>query len=315
MVKIQIIGAGSLGLLFAGKLASSCSIELVTRRKEQADLLRKEGLKLMGQPPIYESENLRFVSLEEKKEETGISELIDYQFLTVKQTAIQNELISLLADWLSPQTAVVCFQNGIGHEERLLSGIPSGQLLLAVTAQGARRHTDNLVEHTGNGWTYVGAAVHKGNRQNQEKNIKRLQKILKKEGIELFVSNNIYEKVWSKLLINSVINPVTAILGLPNGDLLHSKPALKLMNSLYMEGLLCAKAEGVPIPENMWEQILSVCQNTSSNLSSMLQDRLSVRQTEIEYINGSLLRIGRKHGFRLPVNETVYQLIKALEPK
>ncbi|MEV2941648.1 2-dehydropantoate 2-reductase [Paenibacillus larvae] len=314
MVKIQIVGAGSLGLLFAGKLAASCTVELVTRRKVQAALLRKDGLQLKGQAPVYEGEHLRFVSFEEKKKGTGLQKPFDYQLLTVKQTAIQDELISFLAAWLSPHTTVVCFQNGIGHEERLLSGIPSSQLLLAVTAQGARKHSDTMVEHTGNGWTYIGGA-RKGNQQNQEKNIKRLQKILKKEGIELLVSNNIYEKIWNKLLINSVINPVTAILGVPNGDLLHSEPALKLMSSLYKEGLLCAKAERIPVQENMWEQILSVCQNTSSNLSSMLQDRLGARQTEIEYINGSLLRIGRKYGFHLPVNETIYQLIRALEPK
>ncbi|MDT2262058.1 2-dehydropantoate 2-reductase N-terminal domain-containing protein [Paenibacillus larvae] len=168
MVKIQIVGAGSLGLLFAGKLAASCTVELVTRRKEQAALLRKDGLQLKGQAPVYEGEHLRFVSFEEKKKGTGLQKPFDYQLLTVKQTAIQDELISFLAAWLSPHTTVVCFQNGIGHEERLLSGIPSSQLLLAVTAQGARKHSDTMVEHTGNGWTYIGGA-RKGNQQNQEK--------------------------------------------------------------------------------------------------------------------------------------------------
>lgn len=127
------------------------------------------------------------------------------------------------------------------------------------------------------------------------------------------MSKNMEIRIWSKLVINAVINPLTAILRVKNGELLESAWTRELMLDLYREACLVAEAKDIQLPDDLWQTILTVCEATSRNHSSMLQDIEQSRTTEIDRINGSLLQMAEELNLDLPAHRTVYRLVKALE--
>ena len=137
--------------------------------------------------------------------------------------------------------------------------------------------------------------------------------MLELAGFHAVLSKNMEVRIWSKLAINVVINPLTAILRVPNGELLRSAWTRSLMQDLYQEVLQLAVAKGIKLPAELWDTILEVCLATSTNHSSMLQDVEASRQTEVDYLNGSLVTMANELGLELPAHRMVYRMIKAIE--
>jgi 2-dehydropantoate 2-reductase len=300
------VGGGSLGLLFAGRCAAGADGRhtLLVRSPLQQRAIEEEGLELI------EADG-RFTAFLSCVQDAGRLEACDWIALMMKQTHLAEESTMRTIRELSerfPQANWVCFQNGIGHHERLRRWIPAERLYLAVTTEAANRIGLRSVHHTGSGITRVGN-VEKSSRSEQ----KFLVDMLCQAGFEAEMSNNIMESVWKKLLINAVINPLTAVLRVKNGALLETPDRLEWMRELFLEGLAVAKAEGVSVSEDWWEHVLAVCRDTAENHSSMLQDVLNGRRTEMEWINGSLLRLGKRHGLALPSHQAVVRRIRELE--
>lgn len=314
---IMIIGAGSLGLLFAAKIAPICSqLTVVTRSEGQARELTECGIQIVGedsQEPILE-ESIRF----ESNSETmigGVDPLarqVDYMFLMVKQPAISRELINYIQSRMTSHTFLICFQNGVGHEMKLSQAIGWDKLLFAVTTEGAKRVGPGSVKHTGHGITYLGALQPDRIESSYDQHIFIVQ-LLELAGFRAELSKNMEVRIWSKLVINAVINPLTAILRVPNGELLRSTWRLSLMKDLYQEALGLASAKGIKLPAELWDTIQAVCEATQTNHSSMLQDIEASRLTEVDFLNGSLVKMGNEIGLELPVHTLMYRLIKAIE--
>ncbi len=235
----------------------------------------------------------------------------DYIFLMVKQPAITQELINNLKSQMSKDTYLISFQNGIGHEVKLGEDLGRDRLLLAVTTEGARREGLTAVTHTGQGVSYIGTTEDSDHFEDSTHIL--LVEMLEKAGFHTVMSKNMDVRIWSKLTINAVINPLTAILRVKNGDLLLSPWSRSLMNDLYQETRMVATAKGILLPDELWDTMLSVCEATSLNHSSMLQDIEQSRRTEIDYINGSLVKMAKDLNLEIPTHQTVYQLVKALE--
>lgn len=315
-MRIMIIGAGSLGLLFASKLAAFCTdLMLVTRTQEQAEELKLKGIQLEEMDlPMRTIQNIDISSYiyETSDLHDSSNREVDYIFLMVKQTAITEELIHFIRSQMTTDTCLVSFQNGIGHEHKLSQANGAGRLLLAVTTEGAKRSGWRTVSHTGHGITHIGT-LKSGEQEKGPNPHILLAELLERAGFQTVLSKNMEVMVWHKLAINAVINPLTAILRVSNGELLKSSWTRSLMQDLYQEVLLLASDQGISLPEGLWETILQVCQATSSNHSSMLQDVEAGRLTEIDYMNGRLVQMARDVGLELPANNMVHKLIKAIE--
>ena len=122
--------------------------------------------------------------------------------------------------------------------------------------------------------------------------------------------------MWQKALINAGINPIAALLSITNGELLNNEYALELQKKIIREGAAAAMAEGISIDaDEMIKITAEVCRKTAQNRCSMLQDIENRRKTEIDYINGSIVKISEKSGFKAPYNETICSLIKAAEAR
>lgn len=319
-MRIMIIGAGSLGLLFAAKLSSLCEhMTVIARTKEQADQLAQKGILLGGTTERHRTTRgglIEFSYYQENKESlnrtSSFPQPLDYIFLMVKQPAITKKLAKYIDSRSSETTHVVSFQNGIGHEALLNEGDGENKLLLAVTTDGARRESLTEVSHTGHGITYIGASEHTNLDQENSVHL-LLVNLLEEAGFQAIMSKNMEVRIWSKLIINAVINPLTAILHVKNGELLESAWTRGLMLDLYREACLVAEAKGIRLPDELWQTIITVCEATSRNHSSMLQDIEQSRTTEIDRINGSLLQMAEELSLDLPAHRTVYRLVKALE--
>jgi len=308
----MIIGGGSIGLLLAAKLAPHCdSLELVVRTERQAQRLQNDGITL-DNTHLY---NKRLSVSVYGERRSGISAATPkFVMLTVKQSAIDDKLARFVADVLGDHGRLICFQNGYGHVERLRRFVSIGQICLAVTTEGAIRKDDTTVLHTGRGTTFIGA-IDEMPAVSRKNDIKLLSSLMNAAGFHAEASNRILSKVWNKLIINAVINPLTALLRVPNGDLLSQDSTLSLMRSVFDEAVKSAAAEGVEPAADLWEQTISVCRSTAANRSSMLQDLEAGRTTELDWITGVIIQTGQRSGLTMPVNETVYRLVKALESK
>ncbi|MNQ85115.1 2-dehydropantoate 2-reductase [compost metagenome] len=316
-MNIMIIGAGSLGLLFASKIAPFCEqITVVTRTVEQAETLAQQGILLDGvaSSTTQTGAPITFNSYQKDEMETGYTaeHPIDYIFLMVKQTAITAELVHYIRTQMTKNTFLVCFQNGVGHELKLGQVIQTDRLLFAVTTEGAKRNGPTSVSHTGHGITYIGGLASTHAIEEDSRHFLLIYR-LELAGVHAVLSKNMEVRIWNKLVINSVINPLTAIFRVPNGELLSSEWTRSLMQDLYQEALSLAAAKGIQLPDELWSTILEVCQATSANHSSMLQDIEASRQTEIDYLNGRLVDMGQEIGLELPLHRMMYKMIKAIE--
>ncbi|MDO3678164.1 ketopantoate reductase family protein [Paenibacillus ehimensis] len=322
MGRFTVIGAGALGTLFAAKLfEAGHEVEVVVRRAERQAEIEAAGLRLIDAVPGPEEKGARAVitafprvSLWEEKVAFGGKDGSGPHFilLAVKQSAITRELGLELGRRMSPSAWIVCLQNGIGHLETLTPYVPAERLISAVTTEGAMISAAGEAVHTGSGTTWIGAA---GEERAEVSEIaqKNLVYWLQLAGFSASVSKNISSRIWQKLLINAVINPLTALLRVPNGELLSLPEAGELMRALYEEGVALARALDIRLEPDLWEQLLEVCRRTANNSSSMLQDMAAGRRTEIDAITGGLLREAERGGIALPTHLTVYRLIKAAE--
>jgi 2-dehydropantoate 2-reductase len=239
--------------------------------------------------------------------------------LAVKQTAIGDELLSALAAATPRGGAIVAFCNGIGHIERLADALPGRALAAAVTTEAALRTDGRTVLHTGRGSTFIGSAPmfdrlppHDAEEPGR-KSLIDLQNRLNLAGFETSLSNNMTERVLRKLLINAVINPLTSLLRVRNGELTASPDRLATMRVLFDETVDILRLCGLETKEPLWEELLDVCSRTGRNRSSMLQDVLAGRRTEIDALNGAVCRLAERLDKPAPRNETVAALIRALD--
>jgi 2-dehydropantoate 2-reductase len=331
-MNVKVIGAGALGMMVSARLLlAGVKVKLVTRSQQQAEEISEQGLLLTEKGPegidinkVLPVSVSTFAELEPVKQsvinakvdctrsETAVDE-INYILLMVKQTSITDQLAQELVRQLTPSTRLVCFQNGIGHIEILQRYIPVEHIWSAVTTEGALKYSSRHVKHTGYGTTWLGSNQASSITSGDENIGEILQNLLIDAGFSTFVSNNIKSKVWDKLLINAVINPVTAILQIRNGMLPVLPALIPLMRALYEEGSGLAEHLGIELAPDLWEQIGIVCKRTADNQSSMMQDILAGRITEIDAITGGLLKEAQRIHIQLPTHAALYYMVRSIE--
>jgi 2-dehydropantoate 2-reductase len=302
-MKIGILGAGSIGLHLAGQLAmNGKECVLICRTGQQAAKLNTEGLlyeDLEGGTTILK---IKAVAMD------GLIPSLDFLFITVKQPQLRSAL-KYLKSIDDPNLKVVSFQNGLGHEKLLAQHLEEGQpLFFASTTEGAYRISPSHVRHTGHGQTFVGFWDYS---QPFEKYIDEVCRLFAGTSLAVSAEMEMKPRLWKKLIINSCINPLTAILNVQNGLLLESPATLELMDRLFAEAAHVARLEGVEIAEDFLKEIVDVCRNTYQNKSSMLQDIEQGQQTEIDYINGAIVQAAKRHAVNVPLQQSVLTLVKA----
>jgi 2-dehydropantoate 2-reductase len=194
-------------------------------------------------------------------------------------------------------------QNGLGNREILANKLGTGRVVLGTTTSGATLLGPGLVKPGGEGLLSIEA--HSG--------FDPLGAALILAGFKLEIVKDVRSLVWSKLVINSAINPLTALLRVPNGELLARPSARALMNALAKETTAVALSERVKLAfSDPVAMVEGVARNTALNHSSMFQDVQRSAPTEIDSICGAITRIGKRNNVPTPNNEVCWQLVQAL---
>ncbi|WP_157643547.1 ketopantoate reductase family protein [Paenibacillus camerounensis] len=323
-MKIDIIGAGSMGLLLAGKLIhAGFDIRLWCRSREQSAALQKDGLTVSygdGTEPVFVP-GTSFTAFE-ARDFAGIylCEPGDWVAVTLKQQAFHQELPDMLKPLKNCRMRAVCFQNGYGHLEKLRQLLPYASVWAAVTTEAAKRKTLTEVIHSGRGEIYIGQeteghTIAETDKLSLDKAAESFTDALFSAGFSASMSNKVNTLIYRKLLINAVINPLTALWRIQNGELLASRQRVQLMKELYAEAVAVYDACGITYQEDAWEHITEVCRATSGNISSMLADVLAGRQTEIRWINGSIVDLAERRGIQVPLHRWICQLVEGMSAR
>ncbi|WP_438351636.1 ketopantoate reductase family protein [Paenibacillus sp. FA6] len=322
---IDIIGGGSLGLLYAAKLASNGNkVRVWCRSEEQALILRTEGLFMDGgeASPIADTGPFAVEAgilddfIDEWNEAPG-----EWVFLMTKQKDVKEiasrQLARMDEESLKEIQGMICFQNGIGHIELLSLMLPQWHIYSAITTEAAYKVSHNKVFHAGRGLTMIGQYLHKYSDQemNSKKDEKKMIAVLGKAGFSCDLSKEIDKYVYRKLLINAVINPLTAIWGIRNGELLATEERMDMMRNLFIEGTVVYGACGIVWDSDLWNQIVEVCEMTAANNSSMLKDIREGIPTEVRWINGSIVSMAEAQGIEANYHKVMVQLIEGMKAK
>jgi 2-dehydropantoate 2-reductase len=280
-------------LLMAAYLHRMYDITLYTRRQSQAALLNKNGLRFMK-----DRKEKTFFIKAKHIEQSEMNE--DIVFVTVKQYDLPK--LALSADRLQNIPTIVFLQNGMGHLP-LLSQFNNRNIVLGVVEHGALKHDDRTVEHTGEG--KISLAVWKGE-------IGEAQRLIEQSSshFPFLFKKDWYEMLAMKLAINAVVNPLTALLRVKNGQLLEVNEYRMMMQLLFSE---LKDVLSLPNEQKVWENIVLVCEKTANNRSSMLKDIEQGRQTEIDAILGYIIQRGKSMNIQTPLCEFLLYAIKGME--
>ena len=234
----------------------------------------------------------------------------EFQLVIVLVKSFDTESVARsLIGQIGSHIPVLTLQNGLGNAEALASKLQPGQVLAGTTTVGALREAPGKVRLTGRGGCEMGAWNAAGERY-----LPRTQLLIQSTGLECRCTPHVATTLWRKLAINAVINPLTAILRVQNGKLLEREALGPVMNMIVEEVWRVAARHQIPLPtpQELQKEIRRVCRITAENRSSMLRDVEQGRRTEIESINGAVVRMGREQGIPTPLNAALTGLVQAL---
>ncbi|HED04370.1 MAG TPA: 2-dehydropantoate 2-reductase, partial [Candidatus Fraserbacteria bacterium] len=209
---------------------------------------------------------------------------------------------------IGPQSWALSLQNGLGSEEIIARFVPTARLLRGSTAQGATLLEPGRIRWAGQGPTLLGLLP--GVAQPPQPQAQEIIAALGRAGLPAGFTRQLEAVLWEKLLVNAAINPLTALLDLPNGRLVEEPTLRVILSDIIAEALPLARQHGVRLsPEEAVARVEQVCRATSGNISSMLQDLRGGKRTEIDFITGALLEEGRRRGRSLPLNRLLWALV------
>lgn len=304
-MKIAVIGAGAMGSIFGGHLKEvGEDVTFIDIYKEHMEKVSKDGLYI--EMPDGTSKVIKGIKTATSTE--GLPKM-DLIIIFVKST-ITKEAAKEALPLVKDNTLFLTLQNGLGNGEAIAEVVGEEKVLLGVTTCGGTFLGPGKVKFAGKGDTFIG-----GLKIGKEK-VLPIVNVFNRAKLPAYYREDVIGLVWDKLFVNVAINPVTAITGLKNGELLNYDETKAIMKGLVEEAVAVAEKRGVKRDvEEVYNHALEVAEKTAKNMSSMLQDITKGRKTEIDTINGKIVEYGREVGVSTPYNEMVTYLIKVLEKK
>ena len=301
-MKIAIVGSGAMGCLFAAFISKRKEeVWLLDKNKDKATRIGQKGITIEGVSGNWQAK----VSSTADVKEIGQADLV---IIAVKSYHTKVAIMSA-RPLVAENTMVLTLQNGIGNVEIISEVVGSEKVIGGTTNQGATLLDEGHIRHAGKGETIIGLIDGKIPVQMRE-----IREIFNRVGLETRISRDIKSLLWSKLIINVGINALTAITRLNNGKLLDFEGTRKILREAVTEATKIAKRKRIRlIYDDPLAKVEAVCEATAANVSSMLQDVLRKKRTEIDFINGVIVRQGQELGIPVPVNTMLVDLVKTIE--
>ena len=291
-MNITIIGAGAIGTMLATRLSNNNKIKLMIK-PEHPNLKERRAIILRE---ISGDERNINVDFEDKVMET------DLIIIAVKSYDLPP-IVNNLAEMKTP---IMCCQNGLHSLNYIKENIEVERLSYLVTGTGTSKIEPGLSHHKGDGFTYIGEL------SNKETDImKNICDSLTNNNMKCEIVEDIGNYIWLKTIINSAINPVATISNVKNGELREQR-LNEYMKNICKESTKVALKTGIELPLNPWNEVNSIIEKTADNKCSMLQDIENNQMTEIDAINGEIVRIADREGIPVPYNKKITTEIKKL---
>lgn len=295
-MKIAVMGAGAVGCYYGAMLARAGHDVTLIGRLNHVEAMNRDGLLL----DFGSSQEYVAVSAATDASAIAGAELV---LFCVKSTDTADAGAQIKA-FINPDTIVLSLQNGVDNAERL--GAVLGQPVIPIvvyvaTSMGGAGH----VKHHGRGELVIGPSA-----QSQV-----VADTLRPAGIPVEISDNADGALWAKMILNCAYNALSAITQLPYGQLVQGHGVWDVMRSAVDECLAVAKADGVEVPGDVWGAIEKIAATMPAQFSSTAQDLARGKPSEIDYLNGYIVRKGAGFGIATPTNLTLHALTKLQESK
>jgi 2-dehydropantoate 2-reductase len=295
-MNVLVLGAGAIGSLYAAKLSGTNDVTVLARQ-EHADAINRDGLRLVG----HESSTHRVRAV------TTVDRVPSETLVLLTTKVNDNRAVSnALRDRIDGDVIVLCIQNGLGGEDivkEVLGGLQSPLVLRAVTQFGAIFKEPGVIDYKVAGYTLVEDSARS----------RFVADVLTASGLDGRVSDRIKRDVWRKLIFNCVINPITSLLGTEVGAIADAGLD-PIKQRVIDECLAVAGRDGVTFDIDFLSALTAVF-GPSRNIASMRQDLMRGRPTEIDFMNGAVVELGRRYGIDCPVNASLTALIKVMEAR
>jgi 2-dehydropantoate 2-reductase len=300
-VTICVIGAGAIGSLFAAHLAQVTDVQVLTRREEHARALNEHGLRVTGRHDFT-------VEVAAASDPTALREF-DLGIVATKATGLEQAAASLAGRFAG--ATIMTVQNGLGAEE-IVRRHGDWPLVSAVTFMSGTKHSDTHVEYILDTPTWMGAYGDTPYERVQE-----IAALVVAAGLKAEALADLRPAQWSKLIFNATVNGVSALTGLPHDGHFAAEDELwdlgRLVHGLVDEGKCVAAEAGVSLHDDPWQMNVLATQRGSAHYPSMLEDVEAHRPTEVELINGAIVREAERHGVSAPLQTAIYHLVRAKE--
>jgi len=313
-LKVLLYGSGAVGIAIAASLADSGWAVDIKASGATGDVIREKGIKRIGlfKPVEIPRERIKVYG--------NLSEITDrdYDYILICTKALSNREnaldISNNRHLLKKGGKLVIFQNGWGNDEPYLEYFDDATVCNARIITGFSRPERNISEIT-----VHSAPILLGNLHGHSPGpLKPLADAINNGGLPCQTTTELQKALWAKMLYNCTLNPLGAILGVPYGKLTESPHSISIMNKVIVEIFEVMEASGYETYWGSADEYKKVfygelVPNTAGHRSSTLQDIEKKIPTEIDAINGSVVRLGKKHGIKTPVNEMLVDIIKTIE--
>jgi 2-dehydropantoate 2-reductase len=303
---VVVLGAGAMGSLFGGLLAEGgLEVTLVDPWKEHIDKIKQDGLQIVG----FGGDRFIPIGATTDASEVKSADIVFVQCKANFNAAAAVSVAHLFGD--STNTVAISFQNGLGNEEELATYFGKENVLGGLTAQGANVEGPGVIRNHAELPSYIGDM--EGGISDR---VKDIAASLSGAGLPTEPSENIRLDIWRKLMANIAISAVSGISGLNIGQIFNEHRADSVSYAALEEAIAVANAVGVPLSFDDAHEILgkiSGPNGTPGNKSSLRVDIENSRPSEIDYINGAVVKFAKEHNIPVPINETLVTLVHAAQ--
>src|SRR3984957_1508881 len=293
-MRIAVMGAGAVGCYYGGMLSRAGHQVMLIGRPQHVEAIRQHGL-------LMDTTDFRaYVPVRASSEVSDIQGA-SLVLCCIKSNDTENAA-AMMAPFVGNDTIVLSLQNGVDNakrlHEQLLRTVYPAVVYVAVEMLGPGH-----LKHHGRGELVVGPSAMSA----------EMLADFSKAGVPVHVSDNVVGELWAKLSFNCAYNAISAITKLPYGILFENEGARDLMRMVVNECLAVAQRESITLPGDSWQGVERIAATMSGQLSSTAQDLMRGRRSEIDHLNGYIVRRGRSLAIDTPANQTLYHLVKLLE--
>lgn len=301
-MKIVIVGPGAIGCLLAAYLSKSKEdVSILDKNKERAAGINQDGISIEGASGNWKAKVKAFSVPKE-------IDKADLVILSVKSYDTKHA-IEFAKPMLREDTSILTLQNGIGNIEIIGEVAGPDKVIGGTTNMGATLLGAGHVRHAGHGETIIGKID-----GSTPVELRAIRELFNKIRLDTKISRDIKGILWSKLIINAGINALTGLTRLHNGRIVEFEGTRRILREAVTEAVKIAKRKRIKLVfDDPLAKVEAVCEATAGNASSMLQDILRKKRTEIDFINGVVVRLGQELGIPVPVNTLLVDLIKTIE--